>query len=91
MSIPFQGRELAIYEEVPAIFIKDDILGLSIILNGYRGYGKDERYILDIYPRRFTRTFGKVESKEFDMSEYMERLLEVTFKDDKTLELLKYS
>ena len=33
-NLPFQGRDQNIYNEVPAIFIKDHPLGLKVVLSG---------------------------------------------------------
>ncbi|MDS0526555.1 hypothetical protein NNC19_12760 [Clostridium sp. SHJSY1] len=89
-GLEFQGKELSIYEEVPAIFIKNQILGLSVILNGYSGYGEDERFILEIRVPYFNDIFGNnVESYKYDISKYLEGLLEDCFKEDKTVKILK--
>lgn len=90
-GLEFQGKELRIYEEVPAIFIKNQILGLQVILNGYSGYGEDEWFIIEVRVPYFCQIFGKnIESYKYDISEYLEGLVTDCFKDDDTVKILKY-
>lgn len=44
-GLPFVGLEEYIYDEVPAVYIKQPILGLEIVL---QGYGGSEGYVLGI-------------------------------------------
>lgn len=46
-GISFGGREEHIYDEVPAIYAKQNVLGLRLIL---QGYGGQHGYTLTIYP-----------------------------------------
>ena len=54
------GKDKRIYEEVPAIFLHPPILGFRAILQGYKGFGKDEGYVLTISPEFTVRDVKRV-------------------------------
>lgn len=77
-GVDFQGLEKNIYDEVPAIFIDKAILGLTIVLSGYSGFGDNERFILEISPKNLDlkNIFqGDIELEEYVISEYVRKLL----------------
>lgn len=45
-GVPFSGRELALCDEVPAVRLEGNYLGLSVVL-----HGMDGEYILSLRPR----------------------------------------
>jgi hypothetical protein len=72
----FVGRERYIYDEVPAIFLEQPILGLRIVL---QGFGGDDGYFLEM---RDTRPLGldlssdEIRKSVVVLSQYVETLLE---------------
>ncbi|TKI52820.1 hypothetical protein FC756_27185 [Lysinibacillus mangiferihumi] len=76
-GIPFGGLEDYIYEEVPAVYIKESILGFELVI---QGYGGKEGYILEI--RSYLRNSELHDAKEItvDITNYIASLLEGTEK-----------
>lgn len=87
-NLAFQGLDKRIYDEIPAIFIDNEILGLRIVLSGYSGYLENQRFVLDISPLGFSRKLGNVEAQEVEISEYLKLLMQYYFKDDTHIKLL---
>jgi hypothetical protein len=42
----FGGKERAIHEEIPAIFIQNPFMGMLIVLDGYSGLGDDKWFTI---------------------------------------------
>lgn len=76
-GIPFGGLEDYIYEEVPAVYIKESILGFELVI---QGYGGKEGYTLEV--RSNLRNSELHDDKEItvDISNYIASLLEGTEK-----------
>ncbi|MGE7753386.1 hypothetical protein [Lysinibacillus fusiformis] len=76
-GLPFGGLEDYIYEEVPAVYIKESILGFELVI---QGYGGEEGYILEI--RSYIRNSELHDAKEItvDITNYIASLLEGTEK-----------
>ena len=72
-GLEFGGKEEAIHEETPAIYINATILGLAIVLDGYAGMGEETWYNLYIYP---VATFRNKETEECRIGEYLLLILE---------------
>jgi hypothetical protein len=90
-GLKFEGLEKNIYDEVPAIFINDAILGLTIVLSGYNGFGENERYILEISPKnlKLKNIFkGEIELEEYNISNYIRNLLVYSLNDNDKIKLL---
>ena len=49
-GLAFGGKDLEIYEEVPAVFLDMPILGLRVVLSGYSGFEEDQNYTLSVSP-----------------------------------------
>lgn len=77
----FGGKEEYIYEEIPAIYISELIIGLRVILSGYNGFDEDERFVLELGPLRGVPQNGE----KYDLSAYLETLFS-DFHDFKLLE-----
>ncbi len=71
-GIPFEGKDLNIYDEVPAIFIKNDFLGFNIILQGYPLSESENGYWLEII-QNFK--IAKAEYSEVSIDNYLKALL----------------
>lgn len=76
-GILFGGLEDYIYEEVPAVYIKESILGFELVL---QGYGGEEGYVLEV--RSDPRNIEPNNTKEIkvDITHYIASLLEGTDK-----------
>lgn len=84
----FGGKEKHIYDEVPAIFIKDLIVGNSVILQG----SSQDGYALEIisdFDIRINSHFKEVESYSVNMDDYLYALLEENLKDYSEIEVKK--
>jgi len=66
-GLPFGGKENYIYDEIPAIYIKDKILGFKIILNGFPG--KNGGYILHLVSK--FESMEDMEFEEIDLEKYI--------------------
>lgn len=85
-GLKFGGKELEIYDEVPAITIMDDILGVRIILDGYSGFEENTNFFLSILPSNFDIENN---GSSIDVSNYIYTLLEYYFKDKDDIKLIK--
>ncbi|ANF95587.1 hypothetical protein [Paenibacillus bovis] len=76
-GLPFGGLEDHIYEEVPAVYIKESILGFELVI---QGYGGEEGYVLEV--RSYSRNNKLYDDKEItvDITKYIASLLEGTEK-----------
>ena len=85
-GLPFGGLKDYIYEEVPAIYIDDPILGFDVIT---QGYGGEKLYFLDInnHPNIQSAIIdsykaeihsGELEIENIDITGFVETLLEGT-------------
>lgn len=76
-GISFGGLEDYIYEEVPAVYIKESILGFELVI---QGYGGEEGYVLEV--RSDSRNSIPEDAKEIrvDITNYIASLLEGTEK-----------
>lgn len=80
------GLEKCIYEEVPAVYTKNGILGLEIVLAGYSGLNKenDEYYnfIIDDCIQRKINKENKLDNNDsYNLSKYLVELFKYEFKD----------
>lgn len=80
-GLKFEGKEEYIYEEIPAIYISELILGLRVILSGYSGFDEEEWFELKLGPLRGVPQNGE----KYDLSAYLETLLS-DFHDFKILD-----
>ena len=75
-GILFVGKDEFIYDQVPAVYAKHLVLGLRVIL---QGFGGEEGYHLEMYPRNFPSENKAVdlkqESKVEDITQYIAFLL----------------
>ncbi|MFN8712951.1 MAG: hypothetical protein ACK5Z2_08865 [Bacteroidota bacterium] len=81
-DMSFGGLEENIYDEVPAIYIKDNPLGLLIVLQGYQGTTEGLGYSLNITPNfNPTSVVGVsfINSIDVDISDYLYCLLKSYF------------
>lgn len=78
-GLKFTGKESAIYDEVPAIFIKGHVIGFKVILSGYSGFSEDQGFCLSVFPELY---IDGVEHQDIKIDEYLKQLLKVLFKDD---------
>src|ERR1044071_5349173 len=60
-GIPFVGKDEFIYDEVPAVYTKHDVLGLRVIL---QGFGGEDGYHLGMHPRHFPSENKPVDLKQ---------------------------
>jgi|SRR5690606_9436063 len=79
------GKDKKIYEEVPAIFLYPPILGFRAILQGYKGFGEDEGYVLEIIPDFTVRDVKRVTVK---LDSYLTMLLKDRLKDHDQIKVL---
>ncbi len=86
-GIKLNGLEKRLYDEIPAIFTEHEIMGLRVILSGYSGYSEGKHFVLHIAPFGFSKKFGQVESQEIQLNEYLKKLMEYYFSDDKRFRL----
>lgn len=88
-GLQFEGKEKKIYDEVPAIYIKSNILGFRVILSGYSGLDEDKWFSLEI--RSEVRIKG-VKREEFKLDNYLYYLLKNKLGDvkDIIIEEVKY-
>jgi hypothetical protein len=73
-GIPFIGRDEYIYDEVPAIYAKQNPLGLRIIL---QGHGGQHGYTLTMHPADYPLEAepGPDEESKGDITDYIASLL----------------
>jgi hypothetical protein len=81
-GLKFGGKELNIHEEIPAIFIQNDILGLQIVLDGYPGLNEDDGYSLSISPGS---NFPQGDTDNINMDDFLRELLKITLVDSKKI------
>lgn len=84
----FGGKEKHIYDEVPAIFIKDLIFGNRVILQG----SSKDGYALEIiseYDMSDNPHFKEFELYNVNIDDYLYALLEENLKDNPEIELKK--
>jgi hypothetical protein len=66
-GIRFSGKDLGIFDEVPAVRLEDFPLGLLVVLSGYPG-----KYFLLLQPTHTTSgSFGVQDLKELQISNYL--------------------
>ena len=71
-GLKFGGKELEIYEEVPAIFIQEPIMGLKIVLDGYSGFDEDSGFNLSVGPWLILEGFLR---EDVRIDNYLQQLL----------------
>jgi hypothetical protein len=84
-GLGFGGKELEIYEEVPAIFISSSVLGLRVVLQGYKGFGEEEGYVLAISSND---TVEETEREEYKLDYYLVSLLRNVLEDHNEIKVL---
>ncbi len=101
-GLSFGGLEDSLYEEIPAIYIDSQFLGLRIILCGYQGIDEgdiyefdsdnENYYILDINDLyinpRLKSIFPNEELEATEIDDYLEGLLRYHFLEDKRFKFL---
>jgi hypothetical protein len=86
----FDGKEKAIHEEIPAIYIQKSIFGLLVILEGYQGL--DNWYVLSVQPYgEFNRyiSSNKIEKQRIDLDTYIYHLLKEGLKEYPEINIIK--
>lgn len=83
---PFCGLEKRIYDEVPAVFIENGVLGLSVIIQGYKGFDHLQGYWLEIIPNHNIQGF---EITEVNIDKYLFSLFKSLFNDDSRFTLIE--
>ena len=78
----FGGKELKIYDEVPALFINKGVLGLRVIL---QGYASNEHFHLGLLP---DFKLKGIEKYEVDLSTYLLALLKERLKDVSEIQVI---
>ncbi len=73
-GIVLDGLEKNIYDEIPAIFAKKGLLGLSVVLQGYKGVNNEIGYWFEIIPN-FSENRPDAETETIDLSAYLVSLL----------------
>lgn len=75
-GIKFGGKEKAIHEEIPAVFIQKPFFGMLVILEGYSGL--DNWFVLSVQPygefNRYLST-NKIKKERVDLDFYLYHLL----------------
>lgn len=70
-GVVLDGLEKNIYDEVPAIFAQNGLLGLSVILQGYSGKDNPIGYWFEIIPNY---SENKTEAETINLSNYLTSL-----------------
>ncbi len=84
-GVKLGGKDERIYDEVPAIYLSPPILGFCAFLQGYKGFGKDEGYVLTISPDFTVRDVKRVTVK---LDSYLTMLLKDRLKDHDQIKVL---
>lgn len=84
-DLKFEGKEKNIYDEVPAMYVESDIIGLRFILSGYSGMGESERFILEISP---IHIFKDIDQKEYRLDRYLTLLLKDVLVDVQEIQVM---
>jgi hypothetical protein len=74
----FEGREKYIYEEVPAIFIDNLMLGFLFVIQGYPGFNDQDGFSLNMTPYFSVANnakFKRVEKFDVSLDNYLYALL----------------
>lgn len=71
-GLQFGGKELAIHEEVPAIFIDQQFMGLQVVLDGYSGLDNDSSFELSIHQ---VKAFEGLRNEAVNLDDYLTALL----------------
>jgi hypothetical protein len=87
-GLKFGGKERAIYDEVPAIFIESNVLSFRIILQGYSGLSENDKFYLTIFPDFYIEG---VEQQQIHLDEYLTEVSKTIFQDDSDINILDYS
>lgn len=85
-GLKFGGREMSVYEEVPAIYISSHVLGLRVILSGYSGHGEEDGYALEVSPGITANGF---EWKEYNIGLYLTQLCKEVLADTAEISVLE--
>ena len=75
-GLKFGGFEESIYEEIPALYLTNTILGTKVVLSGQKGFLKDNSYLLEIKP---VDVEYHLLSETIDIQSYLEDLFKVYF------------
>ena len=71
-GLPFGGKDKFIRDEIPAIYIDQDLIGLRVILYGYGG---EDGFILEIYPSSHIDSLQNDEYSEYKLDRYIANIL----------------
>ncbi len=91
-GVKFGGLEKCIYEEVPAIYIDNLMLGFLFVIQGYSGFDKDSGFSLDMTPYFSVKKldeFSEVEKYDVDLNNYLYALLTVRLKKHTEIQVVK--
>lgn len=84
-DLKFEGKEKNIYDEVPAMYIESDIIGLRFVLSGYSGMGENERFVLEINP---IHIFEDIDQKAYRLDSYLTLLLKDVLVDVQEIQVM---
>ncbi|GFR38657.1 hypothetical protein PRECH8_19530 [Insulibacter thermoxylanivorax] len=85
-GIKFVDKELSVYDEVPAMILSAPILGFDVTLQGCKGFGEDEGYVLEIIPNAEIRD---VDRETMNLDFHLTRLLMDVLKDHDQIKVLE--
>lgn len=88
----FGGKEKAIRDEVPAVFIDRPFMGLRVILMGYSGLEEDKGFTVSIEPSAGFGTYlylKKIEEIRVDMDDYLYHLFAEALQGNSDIQVLK--
>jgi hypothetical protein len=88
----FSGKEKYIYEEVPAIYIDNLMLGFLFVIQGYSGINNENGYSLNMTPYFSIRSIGKYDVGDFievNMDYYLYALLTERLQDHPDIQIIE--
>ncbi|GHT20017.1 hypothetical protein FACS189429_8100 [Bacteroidia bacterium] len=86
---PFTYGKYSIWEEIPSMYIEDNILGMLIIIGGYGG---EKGYVLNVQPYGdFGRYLydNKIKTERINLDFYLYYLLKGGLKDYPEIEIIE--
>ncbi len=82
-GLAFGGKEENIYEEIPAIYINNLMLGFQFVIQGFSGLEKSDGFSLDMIPYfsiKKTDKFKNTKSYDVNLNNYLYALLDTRLK-----------
>jgi hypothetical protein len=89
-GLPFGGLDLGIRDEIPAMCIEGNIMGLEIVLSGHPGKQTNRYYTFEVVSR-FNKGRNVKRSATIDMNDYLKVLFQEKLKDISDLIMLDKS